>query len=69
MTPRPRSRRVHVGARLPVDLVARVDERLESWRQSMPDVELTRTDLLQILLEAGLKHPDGVPPRRTGTRD
>lgn len=57
------ARKHHVGARLPADLIARLDARVAEWRRALPGVDLTRTDLIQVLLEAGLKHPDGQAPR------
>ncbi len=58
-----RPRRVHVGARLPVELVERIDARVEEWRAALPGMRVTRTDLIQVLLEAGLRHADTRAPR------
>lgn len=57
------ARKVHVGARLPVDLVERLDARVEGWRRALPGVRVTRTDLIQVLLDAGLRHADSQAPR------
>lgn len=55
--------KVHVGARLPADLIARIDARVLAWRRALPGVRVTRTDVIQVLLDAGLRHPDSQPPR------
>lgn len=47
--------KVHVGARLPAKLVERIDARVQEWRAALPGMKVTRTDLLTILLEAGLR--------------
>jgi len=61
------ARKVHVGARLPVELVKRIDARVEEWRAALPGMRVTRTDLIQVLLEAGLRHPDSRAPRLPGS--
>jgi hypothetical protein len=57
------ARKVHVGVRLPRPLVERIDARVEEWKAALPGMRVTRTDIIQVLLEAGLRHPDG---RATG---
>ena len=49
--------KVHVGARLPVELVERLDARVEAWRVALPGMRVTRTDLIHLSLEAGLASP------------
>ncbi len=46
-----------VTARLPVNLVERIDTRVEAWRAALPGMRVTRTDVIAILLEVGLRHP------------
>ncbi len=60
--------KVHVGVRLPVDLVKRIDARVEEWRTALPGMRVTRTDLIQMLLDAGLRHPEARAPRLTGLK-
>ena len=57
-----RTPKVHVGARLPVELVKRVDARVQAWRVALPGIRVTRTDLIHLSLEAGLKSPSTQPP-------
>ncbi len=52
-----------VTARLPVELVERIDARVEAWREALPGMRVTRTDIVQVLLEAGLRHPDARAPK------
>ncbi len=61
-----RRKTVHVGARLPAKLVERIDARVQAWRAALPGVRVTRTDLLQMLLEEGLRSPKMDAPRRIG---
>ncbi len=51
-----------VTARLPVDLVERIDARVEAWRSALPGMRVTRTDLIAILLEVGLRHSEAEVP-------
>ena len=60
------ARKVHVGARLPVKLVERIDARVEEWKAALPGMRVTRTDIIQVLLEAGLRHPEGRAPGPLG---
>jgi len=61
-----RPRRVRVGARLPIELVELIDARVEEWRAALLGMRVTRTDLVQVLLEAGLRHADTRAPRLEG---
>lgn len=51
-----------VSFRLPPELVERIDAQVAAWRGALPGVTLTRTDLVVVLLEAGLKSPSAAPP-------
>ena len=62
------ARKVHVGARLPAELIERIDARVEEWRGALPGVRVTRTDLIQVLLDAGLRHPDSQAPHLHGSK-
>ena len=48
--------KVQVGARLPAKLVERIDARVQEWRAALPGMNVTRTDLVTILLDAGLRN-------------
>ncbi len=61
--------KVHVGARLPAKLVERIDARVQEWRAALPGMKVTRTDLLTILLEAGLRDGSTRAPRLDGLAD
>lgn len=51
-----------IGVRLPKTLLADIDRLHHAWRVAVHHVEVTRSDILRILLRAGLKHPDSHPP-------
>ncbi len=57
--------KVHVGARLPAKLVERVDARVQAWRAALPGMKVTRTDLITILLDAGLRDERTEAPKPT----
>lgn len=51
-----------VSFRLPPELVERIDATVAGWRDALPGVSLTRTDIVVVLLEAGLRSPNAAPP-------
>ena len=46
------------SARLPADLIDRIDARVVAWRAPLPGMRVTRTDMIAILLDAGLRHAE-----------
>jgi len=55
-----------VAFRLPVDLLKRIDKHAERMRDQQPGVNVTRTDVVRMLLTRALDHVDGdSPPRRS----
>ncbi len=57
-----RRNRVAVSVRLPADLVERVDTMVARWRAALPGMRVTRTDIVVVLLDAGLRSPAAEPP-------
>ena len=55
-----------VALRLPVDLLDRLDRCALKFRQDIPGSNITRTDVVRILLERGLAK-EGYPPDGTST--
>jgi hypothetical protein len=58
-----------VAFRLPLDLLKRIDRHAERMRDLQPGVNVTRTDVVRMLLTRALDHMDGDgAPRRTSKR-
>ena len=53
-----------VAFRLPIDLLKRIDKHAERMRDLQPGVNVTRTDVVRMLLTRALDHLDGDQPRR-----
>lgn len=51
-----------VGLRVPKTLIDDIDRLRDRWEQAVPGVVVTRSDIMRILLRAGMKHPDSQPP-------
>ncbi len=58
-----RRNRVSVSFRLPADLLERVEARVVEWRGALPGIKVTRTDIVVVLLEAGLRSPEANAPQ------
>ena len=57
-----------VAFRLPADLLKRIDRHAERMRVAQPGVNVTRTDVVRMLLTRALDHlepTDGVRRKRT----
>jgi hypothetical protein len=58
-----------VAFRLPLDLLKRIDRHAERMRDLQPGVNVTRTDVVRMLLTRALDHMDGdATPRRNSKR-
>ena len=62
-------RRVQVSFRLPRALLDRIDQRVVKWRAALPGIRVTRTDIVLVLLLAGLRSAEGDAPDITGLLD
>jgi hypothetical protein len=62
-------RRIQVSFRLPRALLDRIDQRAAKWRAALPGITVTRTDIVLVLLLAGLRSPEGDAPDITGLLD
>jgi len=54
---------VAVSFRLPSALVERIDQRMAAWSRALPGITVTRTDMVLVLLGAGLQSAAAEPPK------
>ena len=54
--------RRRIEARLPADMVHRIDALVERWREALPGTRVARRDVIRLLLEVGMESPDAEPP-------